>query len=222
MSAAKRIKKSISTAQLEQIITESELNEFKKDLNDFKTKFEKLEFDLKDNCTDFINDECSELRRLIQLNKEEVIVSFKQANDIDINTDDLEPEFQIKINEIDNQCETMLSQVDSYEKETIDYFLTNKPSKKTLKKDFNKLKTIANFFVIHWIECLQETDLNFNKLTEAVTKLKDYQSRLKEMIDKAKSFFFNNNSLILKPFDEPKQYEMSFYIYFKKLHILDE
>ena len=80
-----------------------------------------------------------------------------------------------------------------------------------MKKDFNKLKTIANFFVIHWIECSQETDLDFNKLTEAVTKLKDYQSRLKEMIDKAKSFFFNNNSLILKPFDEPKQYEMSFY-----------
>ena len=74
------------------------MNKIKKDL---ENKLTKLEFDF-NNRNNFIYEECNELKRLVQLNGEEIIADLKIANNFNIDSDlnELDSETRGKIEEI--------------------------------------------------------------------------------------------------------------------------
>lgn len=77
----------------------------------FEIKLKKILFDLT-NSAYYINEECSEIRRQIQLNKEELVMQIKQSNGLNDDDDDdeikLSIDIQLKTNEIDYLCVKMI------------------------------------------------------------------------------------------------------------------
>lgn len=66
---------------------------------------------------DFINEECSELRRLAQLNTEETIARIKISYEIDVNEENINEasELSKKINQINQFNLEMISEINDYE-----------------------------------------------------------------------------------------------------------
>lgn len=205
-------------------ISSNELAKFETDLKDFSDKLEKLDFAI-NKADEFINEECTELRRVIQLDTEELIAAIKQSNDLDVNLDDsqLDPDLSAQINDLKTENELLITQIDQYEKKSIDLLTNNNKSKKILIKDVNKLKQAANVFIKYWSKLLiYEPDLNATEVSEACQMLKKYQLRLDFFVDKIKMFIFDNNLLILKKIPEAtKSNQLSYCIYFKQFHIFD-
>ena len=100
------------------------VRKFQEDISGYNKKLEnlnKLEKYL-DNPDEYIYDECNELRRLIQLETEEVIADIKRSNNIEIDQDILEPNLIILIENVNKQSELLINQVDIHEKITKTYW----------------------------------------------------------------------------------------------------
>jgi hypothetical protein len=117
----------------------------------FKANHEKFNGDIAkleeflNNPTNFIYEECVEMKRIIQLDAEETIARIKQSNGMDINTEenDLNPKLLAKINIINRQSETMIKRVDAYQNERISSY-SNSLNKHS-KEKFKELKKLKEF-----------------------------------------------------------------------------
>lgn len=177
--------------------------QFFKKLNEFDEKLNKLEFNL-NNSDDHIKEECLELRRLIQLNKEETIAQIKESNGIDVNAESLHPDLLVSIDKATHSNEKMLDQIDNYESKILlmsqNYDLA---SKQKLIKDIRKLKQISKYFIKYWKTSLAESnETDAAKLKNAFNKLNDYHGRLVDLIKEADYFIFCNLLIKLKQASE--------------------
>jgi len=157
-----------------------------------------------DNPEEFIYDQCSELKRNIQLETEEIIANVKQSNKIDLNLDEtkLEPELLNLIQNVIEQSQKIITEIDDHEKAIKSYWIDKEINKKLFIKDYNKLKQFSDLFIQTWTRRLD--DLNFDDLTmnEAVIKLNEYQSKLNIFVNSIKMYFFNDNCIELRRIDD--------------------
>lgn len=140
---------------------------------DLENKLAKLEFDL-NNRNNFIYEECNELKRLVQLNGEEIIADLKITNNFSIDSDlnELDSETRGKIEEINNSIEYSINQIEKFEQKIIS---------KQIKPNENLSKQI---------QCLRK-----------IKNLKKLELRLVKLIDLVKQFLFDNNLMEFRPSD---------------------
>jgi hypothetical protein len=90
-----------------------EIIKFTKNINQLKTKL--------DQPGEYIYEECLELKRLVQLEIEELILNIKISNNIDINVDDHLIEhldvYNSSIKKIKRKHELLITRIEAYEKE---------------------------------------------------------------------------------------------------------
>ncbi len=90
-----------------------EIIKFTKNINQLKTKL--------DQPGEYIYEECLELKRLVQLEIEELILNIKISNNIDINVDDHLIEhldvYSSSIKKIKQKHELLITRIEAYEKE---------------------------------------------------------------------------------------------------------
>lgn len=190
-----------------------QLIEFKADLNNFAEKLNKLNFNL-NYIDEYIFDECSELRRIIQLDTEETIASIKQSNNLDINIEDdddcvLDKSSLLKINNIKLKSLSMINRINKYEKET----LCSTSNKEPLIKEFKRLKLLSKHFVKHWFEQTNETLISSN----TIQRLNDYQQSLNKLFKETKKLIFNNNIMVLsKQNQQENDHQMNYSLCFKQ------
>jgi hypothetical protein len=86
-------------------------------LNHIHSRITRIENSL-DNPEEFIYDECSDLKRNIQLETEVMIAEIKKSNEIDLNSDEtqLEPELFNLIQNVKEQSQTLITTIDDHEK----------------------------------------------------------------------------------------------------------
>lgn len=218
MSLSKRFKKSVSIQSMNDDLKNS-IEEFKSNCDGFNVCLERIEKYL-NNSIDFIYDECSELKRIVQLDKEELITSIKESNNVDENLDDtkLDPTILAKIEKLSNEADRIIHEIHQYQNEAISQAKLDKEDhKKELKRDFYKLKEISKYFVAHWIEYLNDLKLvDTLKLSSAMTKLEDYKARLENLDHKLKQIAFSNRTLELKKYKETSLERLSYYVFYKE------
>ncbi len=172
-----------------------------------------------DNPEEFIYDQCSELKRNIQLETEEIIANVKQSNKIDLNLDEtkLEPELLNLIQNVIEQSQKIITEIDDHEKAIKSYWIDKEINKKLFIKDYNKLKQFSDLFIQTWTRRLD--DLNFDDLTmnEAVIKLNEYQSKLNIFVNSIKMYFFNDNCIELRRIDDQEiSNTLNYFLYYKQ------
>jgi hypothetical protein len=94
-------------------------NEFRQEIIKFTKKINQLKTNL-DQPGEYIYEECLELKRLVQLEIEELILNIKISNNIDINMDDhLIEHLDVynSIKETKQKHELLITQIETYEKE---------------------------------------------------------------------------------------------------------
>jgi len=177
-------------------LNRSELDSYKQELIIFEIKLKKILFDLT-NSAYFINEECSEIRRQIQLNKEELVMQIKQSNGLNNDDDDdddeeikLSIDIQLKINEIDYLCVKMIESVDTYEQDLNKAFILNEKQKQLLNKEIKLLQKQTN----HWIAYLNDKKLiNDTELNKMKKDLFNFSTE--NLCDRVKSLILNNTNL---------------------------
>jgi hypothetical protein len=81
-----------------------------------QSELNKLENELTSDCECLIYDECAELKRKIQLKREERIFSFKTLFDLNVNSDESELNSGLiqEVNEINDSSESLIKKVENY------------------------------------------------------------------------------------------------------------
>jgi hypothetical protein len=145
-------------------------NRSKKNANS-KQRLEKLQNDL-NNILDFIYDECSELRRLVQLSTEQAILYLKQLNELDPNLEENQLNAQLAtiVRDIHTKSDLMLNKIDCYEAESKQNAPKEEPNKE-LCKLINQFKSVKN--------------LNESQLVGIVSDVRQH--------------IFNRNVMVFKP-----------------------
>ena len=110
----------LMTEEPDEIYRSEMVESLKSNLNILRKQLNQIDSDMK-NGPDKISDHCIELRRLVQLSTEEKILEINQMN------------------------ETLIAQIDEYEKETITKYQSIKNSLKTFELD--TLKNNLNKFI---------------------------------------------------------------------------
>ena len=146
-------------------------NHSKKSKSSSKQRLAKLQANLT-NIVDFIYDECSELRRLVQLHTEQAIMYLKQLNELDANLEETELNAQLAaiVQDIHNKSDSMLNKIDIYEAESKQNAPKEEPNKE-LCKLISKFKSVRN--------------LN--------------ESQLAGIVSDVKQHIFNRNVMVFKP-----------------------
>jgi len=215
----KQFKTSIKSEEILLIV-----KSFKQDIISYNKTITRIENSL-DNPEEFIYDECSDLKRNIQLETEETIAKIKQSNEIDLNLDEtkLEPELFELIQNVIEQSQTLITTIDDHEKVIKSFWIDKQINKKLFIKDYNKLKQFSDLFIQTWTKRLD--DLNFDDVTmnEAVIKLNEYQSKLNILANKIKMYLFNNNCIELRRIDDQKiSNRLDYFLYYKQNAIFNE
>jgi len=105
---------------------------FKQNIDNYNKSIDKIK-NILDNPEEYIYDECSELKRNIQLETEEIIANIKQSNQIDLNLDDetkLEPELFNLIQNLIEQSQTLITTIDDHEKAIKSHWIDKQINKK--------------------------------------------------------------------------------------------
>jgi hypothetical protein len=197
---------------------------FKQDIISYNKTINRIENSL-DNQEEFIYDECSELKRNIQLETEEIIAKIKQSNEIDLNLDEtkLESDLFNLIQNVIEQSQTLITTIDDHEKVIKSYWIDKQINKKLFIKDYNKLKQFSDLFIQTWTKRLD--DLNFDDVTmnEAVIKLNEYQTKLNILASKIKMYLFNNNCIELRRIDDKEiSNRLNYFLYYKQHAIFNQ
>jgi hypothetical protein len=176
------------------------VRKFQENISDYNKKFEDLNKFEKylDNPDEYIYDECNELRRLIQLETEELIANIKQLNNIEIDQDILEPNLIALIDNVNKQSELLITQVDNHEKLTKTYWKNNIFSKKSFIKEKNKLKQFSELFIQNWLNKLTELRFDDESMKQAANKMEEYQTKMNDIFTNIKMYIFNNNCIELQ------------------------
>ena len=165
---------------------------FKQDIDNYNKSIDKIKNSL-DNPEEYIYDECSELRRNIQLETEEIIADIKQSNQIDLNLDDetkLEPELFNLIENVMEQSHTLITAIDDHEKVINSHWIDKEINKKLFVKDYNKLKQFSDLFIQTWTKRLDDLNFDDKTMEEALVKLSEYQFKSNILVDKIKMYLF--------------------------------
>ena len=185
-------KKICFSAEKEEVIRlKSNLIFFDKKLNSLITNFSNFE--------NLIYEECSELKREVQLNTEEAIALIKQANNIDVDCEVYENnDIERKISILNDANDMMINKIDKYEKATCVSVKITASNRSKLNQEINKLKLISKHFIVHWLRIIQlnqsEESDDLNKLCKAKKKLNEYQLRLNNVINEFKQLIFSGKS----------------------------
>jgi hypothetical protein len=193
------------------------VRKFQENISDYNNKLENLNRQEKnlDNPDEYIYDECNELRRLIQLETEELIANIKQSNNIEIDQDILEPNLIILIENVNKQSELLINQVDNHEKITKTYWKNNIFSKKSFIKDKNKLKQFSELFIQNWLNKLNELRFDDESMKQAANKMKEYQTKINDIFTNIKMYIFNNNCIELHRYNNLNANNLNYYIFTK-------
>ena len=138
-----------NSSQIKSFDADKESTNFQKSLDEYLINLKKLEIELEDG-SDSIYDECVELKRCIQLEKEETIERFKKENEIVLNTDELGLERGELIKEIDSinkKADNLIEKVEHYENESLTAYKKNKSNKSLLECELKKLKESSEWCV---------------------------------------------------------------------------
>lgn len=222
MSSSKRFKRSVPIQSINDDLKNS-IEDFKFKLNEFNKNLDLIKQRL-DNPIDIIYDECNELKRIIQLDKEESILNIKESNNIDLDLDDCKIDAKImsKIDRINSEFDMIYQEIDNHEKEAISKMKLVRENK-NLKREFNKLKKISDYFIKYWIDYLNESAqiIDTSKLVNAVAKTRQYIEKFADFYYKLKPISFGNKMLELKKHKEPKADRLNHYVYYKQEIELD-
>ncbi len=198
---------------------------FKQNIDNYNKSIDKIK-NILDNPEEYIYDECSELKRNIQLETEEIIANIKQSNQIDLNLDDetkLEPELFNLIQNLIEQSQTLITTIDDHEKAVKSHWIDKQINKKLFVKDYNKLKQFSDLFIQAWTKRLDDFNFDDQTMKEALVKLSEYQSKLNILISKIKMYLFNNNCFELRRIDDQEiQNRLNYFIYYKQQLIFNE
>ncbi len=201
----------------------TEVKIFKQEIINYNKAINRIKYSL-DNPEEFIYDDCSELKRSVQLETEEIIADIKQSNQIDPDLDEnkLELEiFNLIQNEID-QSQAIINAIDDHEKMSKSYWIGKGIDKKLFNKDYNKLKQFSDLFIQNWTNRLDELKFEDKTMTEAADKLREYQAELNNLTNKVKMYLFNNNCIELRHSDEKEnQNRLSCFLYYKQNQVFN-
>ena len=174
-------------------------------LNESQTKeVEILEIELRKlECTlsdpkMFIYDECFELRRVIQLDKELTIERIQKSSQISI-----ESQSEL-INEISMESDSMIEQVIQYEKEA-NSRMSFLESKKFIQTNITPFKNTLS--QKYW---MTSSELNND------SSIYRHQKNLNDLTIRSKIFIFGNNMIELKEKETKNELKLKYYIYFKQ------
>lgn len=170
--------------------------ELKSNLQHFENKLIELKHNFLNN-HDLVYEECTELKRIVQLNSEETIANIKLLNNIGIDDEEslLDNKTRKKIDNINQLNMVMIERINQFEdssKKTEIKIST----KKKINQEIKRLKLISKFFINYWL--LNETNLNFSNISKILLKLESYQLRLDNINVQLKHLVFNNNILDFK------------------------
>ena len=168
---------------------ENELNkDHLNEINQLETELNEIKSDLKDP-SNFVYEECSELKRNIQLYTEETIAKIKEENNLDINIEEnkLRKSVKCEINAIQTKSELIIQEVEKRQAETISSYNVNEAKK----------------FIQNEIEPLRERikELKNSSILESgsiYSYINDIQAELVSLRNKSKYFIFENNLMELK------------------------
>lgn len=183
-----------------------ELSELKTSFKHYNQKLNQLKYYF-NNLNELIFDECSELRRLVQLSTEEYIAKTKQSNHYAVNDDNLDESTSRLVQKANEKNQQLIDKIDHYELSITSQINTKTLNKNLINKEINQLKQISKYFINYWEQNLFE---NFSKLGLIRKKLNKYHQRLNHEISAFKFQIFNNNLLEFKSTDEIG------YLYFKQ------
>ena len=199
---------------------------FKQGIDNYNKSIDKIKNSL-DNPEEYIYDECSELRRNIQLETEEIIADIKQSNQIDLNLDDetkLEPELFDLIQNVMEQSQTLITTIDDHEKVIKSHWIDKEINKKLFLKDYNKLKQFSDLFIQTWSKRLDDLNFDDKTMEEALVKLSEYKFKSNILVDKIKMYLFNNNCFELRRIDDDQEIQnrLNYFIYYKQQLIFNK
>jgi len=170
--------------------TEKEVIRLKSNLIYFDDKLKLLIINFS-NFENLIYEECSELKRLVQLNTEEAIALVKQVNNIDIDCNTCENnEIERKISSLNEANEIMINKIDKYEKDTCASIQITSSNRSKLNREINRFKLISKYFIAHWIH-MDFNQMDLNKICKAETRLNEYQVRLNNLINEFNQLVFS-------------------------------
>jgi hypothetical protein len=199
--------KSEHTSQIKQ----SKLNnEQLIELECIRLDLNKLEADLNDPAG-YIYDECSELRRLIQLDLEETIARVKQANNLNINIEECELTSTVaeKIKEIRDESEKMIETIDNHQKS----YLSSYNHIEAAMLIETELTPIRRCLDISY-EMLDSSMIEIQFINTSISNLRYFLSSL--VLDKAKYIIFSNNIIELKERDPKEHLKLKYFFHFKQ------
>jgi len=153
---------------------------FKQEIINYNKAINRIKYSL-DNPEEFIYDDCSELKRSVQLETEEIIADIKQSNQIDPDLDENKLELEIfnLIQNVIDQSQAIINSIDDHEKMSKSYWIGKGIDKKLFNKDYNKLKQFSDLFIQNWTNRLDELKFEDKTMTEAADKLREYQGKIK-------------------------------------------
>ena len=216
-----RKKLKITTVKSDEILLA--VKTFKQEIINYNKAINRIKYSL-DNPEEFIYDDCSELKRSVQLETEEIIADIKQSNQIDPDLDENKLELEIfnLIQNVIDQSQAIINSIDDHEKMSKSYWIGKGIDKKLFNKDYNKLKQFSDLFIQNWTNRLDELKFEDKTMTEAADKLREYQAELNNLTNKVKMYLFNNNCIELRHSDEKEnQNRLSCFLYYKQNQVFN-
>ena len=109
---------------------------FKEEIINYNKAINRIKYSL-DNSEEFVYDYCSELKRNVQLETEEIIADIKQSNQIDPDLDENKIELEIfnLIQNVIDQSQAIINTIDDHEKMSKSYWIGKEINKKLFIKD---------------------------------------------------------------------------------------
>ena len=162
------------------------MEKLKSEIKLFEKKVKQLEYNL-ENRVDFIYDECSELKRKVQLDHELKLADLKKSKGLDVNAElelnKLDKETIDRIEELQTDLDTLIAKIDKYQTYQNEKTNLAKPSEKAL----GEIKLLKQFTFKNY-----DSLKNMKKLSK---KLNENLMRLQNANKLVRRFLLNNNEL---------------------------
>ena len=192
------------------------IKEFISNILGYNEKCNEIEKNLK-NTEEYIYDEYNNLKRLVQLESEQMIENIKQSNEINIDTedDDLEPYIFSLVQNIKNQMELLIIEIEVNEKECNSDWI----NKQSNLEEYNHLNKLSNLFIKEWNDRMNTFNFNDYQINEAFEILKIFINKIENLDNQVKNYIFNNKYLELKRFDDNEKNDnnrLDYFLFKKK------
>lgn len=176
-------------------------NQIKFSLNELYACLQKLEF-YAANKYDHIYDVCNKLKRLVQLDKEETLITLEYSND------------DMKSYNLNRQFEDLFGTIEKYEKETLQK--QNKIKRQNLHSLIREFKLFFEIFFNYWSN-VNEESVDLHKLKKAYNHIEKYRHAIDSFINDLIEVNFNNNLIMIKETEKTIDNHLRYRIIFKQV-----